>query len=55
MAAAVAVVREPYDWPVLGDRMAAALFALLEGRLPSDAAGELWSSRLRRDPSIFKS
>ena len=39
-AAAGAVVRERYDWPVLGDRLAAALFALLEGRLPGNAAGE---------------
>jgi len=33
-AAAAAVVRQRYDWPALGDRLAAALLALLEGRLP---------------------
>ena len=39
-AAAVAVVRQQYDWPALGDRLAAALFALLEGRLSGNVAGE---------------
>ena len=36
-AAAAAVVRQRYDWPALGDRLAAALFALLEGRLSGQA------------------
>ena len=52
-AAAGAVVRERYDWPALGDRMAAALFALLEGRLPGQVRVFAHGPQLEnKDPTI---